>query len=108
MSIFVHIFLLLLPVTIVVVQREALVAEGRQQRQGGIAAAQRRRQRTHLHRLQPLSPGALHEGGEGAGGEPRPGPAGGQKPGVRKGRGSPPPPGGPHPARQVQTGGAEV
>lgn len=104
MSTFIHVFLIL-PVAIVVVKREALVAQGRQQRQGGIAAAQWRRRRAHRHRLQALPPGARHEDGEGAGGGPRPGPAVGGGPNVGRWRISPPPPGRPHRARQVQTGG---
>ena len=80
------------------------MAEGRQQRQGGIAAAQRCRQRAHLHGLQARPPGAYHENREARGG-PRPGPAVGYETGFQKGRSTPPPPCGPHLARQVQTGG---
>lgn len=101
-GIFVH-FFFIRRVT-VVVKREALVAEGRQQRPGGIAVAQRRGGRAH--RLRPLPAGVRRERGDRARGRPRPGAAVSREPGVGRGPSSPPPPRRPHRARHVQTGGA--
>lgn len=103
MSIWVHV-VLILPLTTVVVKREALVAERRQQRHCGIAVARRRRQRAHRHRLQPLPSGARHEDRGGSRGGPGPGPAVEGKPGLQGWQSRRPPPRSPHRARQDQTG----
>lgn len=99
-------FPFVLPVGVGVVNPEALVVEGRQQRPGGIAAAHRRGRRPRRHRLRPRPAVVRREDGEGARGRPRPGRAVSREPGVGKGPGSPPPPRRPHRARQVQTGRA--
>lgn len=105
-GIFVHFFFI--RHIAVVVKREALAAEGGQQRAGGIAAAQPRgwRAHRHRHRLQPLPAGVRRERGDGARGRPRPGAAVCREPGVGRGPSSRPPPRRPHRARHVQTGGA--
>lgn len=105
-GIFVHFFFIRR--VAVVVKREALAAEGRQERAGGIAAAQPRGWRAHRHRrrLQPLPAGVRRERGGGARGRPRPGAAVCREPGVGRGPSRPPPPRRPHRARRVQTGGA--